>query len=329
MSVGIGSGIGAIFKAPLGGAVLAAEILYRDDIEVETLLPAIIASIVSYAIFGAFEGFTPLFGYLARYQVHNPLELVWFALIGVVCGLVGLLYAKGFYGLSALFERLPVTRCVRPALGGLVVGLVALCIPQVLGTGYGWVQESLGRESLLHLSLAVVLLLPFAKILATGFSIGSGGSGGVFGPGIVIGAFVGASIWRLLEPFAPGLPHEPGAFVVVGDDGVLWIHLACAARSHPHGRRDDRFDRDRGPGDDRGGTRHLDRAALRRHHLPEPAPQSDGESRWCFVCIAIGADLPRIAGGWAETSVRSSVSHQPVEYLDGVVRYFDGENEPI
>ena len=215
VSVGIGAGIGAIFKAPLGGAVLAAEILYRDDIEVETLLPAIIASIVSYAIFGAFEGFTPLFGYLARYQLHNPLELAWFALIGVVCGLVGLLYAKGFYGLSGLFDRLPVTRYVRPALGGLIVGVMALWIPQVLGTGYGWVQASLGRQSLLHMSLAVVLLLPFAKILATGFSIGSGGSGGVFGPGLVIGAFVGASLWRLLEPFAPGLPHEPGAFVVV------------------------------------------------------------------------------------------------------------------
>jgi chloride channel protein, CIC family len=214
VSVGIGSGIGAIFKTPLGGAVLAAEILYRDDIEFAALLPAMVASIVSYAIFGAFEGFTPLFGYLARFQLHDPLELLWFALIGVVCGFFGLLYATGFYGLKNLFDRLPVTRYVRPALGGLVVGAMALYMPQVLGTGYGWVQESLGRQSLLHLSLAIVLLLPFAKILATGFSIGSGGSGGVFGPGIVIGAFVGASLWRLLEPLAPGVPHDPGAFVV-------------------------------------------------------------------------------------------------------------------
>jgi CIC family chloride channel protein len=214
VSVGIGAGIGAIFKAPLGGAVLAAEILYRDDMEVATLLPAIVASIISYAVFGAFEGFTPLFGYLVGFQLHNPLELLWFALIGVVCGLVGLLYAKGFYGLQGLFERLPVTRYVRPALGGLVVGIMALYLPQVLGTGYGWVQVALGRQSLLHLSLVVVVLLPFAKILATGFSIGSGGSGGVFGPGIVIGAFVGASLWRLLEPFAPLVPHDPGAFVI-------------------------------------------------------------------------------------------------------------------
>lgn len=216
MSVGIGSGIGAIFKAPLGAAVLAAEIVYRDDMEVETLLPGIIASIVSYAVFGAFEGFTPLFGYLPRYRIGDPLSLAWFAVIGVAAGLVGLLYAKGFYGVADLFGRLPVTRYLRPAIGGLLVGTMALVVPEILGTGYGWVQLAFERRSLLHLSLAVVLVLPFARILATGLSIGSGGSGGIFGPGIVIGGFLGAAIWRLLEPIAPGVPHEPTVFVVVG-----------------------------------------------------------------------------------------------------------------
>ena len=215
VSVGIGSGIGAIFKAPLGGAVLAAEIVYRDDIEVEALLPAIIASVISYSVFGAFEGYAPIFGYVYAPGLSHPLELVWFALIGVCCGLVGLLYARGFYGLGDLFGRLPTTRYVKPAIGGLLVGTMALAIPQVLGTGYGWVQIALGRTSLLHMSLAIVLLLPFARIVATGFSIGSGGSGGIFGPGLVIGGFVGAGLWRLLEPIAP-VPHDPASFVIVG-----------------------------------------------------------------------------------------------------------------
>ncbi len=215
VSVGIGSGIGAIFKAPLGGAVLAAEIVYRDDIEVEALLPAIIASIISYTVFGAIEGYTPIFGYVHAPGLSHPLELAWFALIGICCGLVGLLYARGFYGLGDLFGRLPITRYVKPAIGGLLVGTMALGIPQVLGTGYGWVQLALGRTSLLHMSLAIVLLLPFARIVATGFSIGSGGSGGIFGPGLVIGGFVGAGLWRLLEPIAP-VPHDPASFVVVG-----------------------------------------------------------------------------------------------------------------
>ena len=216
VSVGIGSGIGAIFKAPLGAAVLAAEIVYRDDMEVETLLPGIIASIVSYAVFGAFEGFTPLFGYLPRYRIGDPLNLAWFAVIGVAAGLVGLLYAKGFYGVAGLFGRLPLTRYLRPAVGGVLVGTLALVVPEVLGTGYGWVQQAFDRQSLLHLSFALVLVLPFARILATGLSIGSGGSGGIFGPGIVIGGFLGAAIWRLLAPIAPGVPHEPTVFVVVG-----------------------------------------------------------------------------------------------------------------
>lgn len=216
VSVGIGSGIGAIFKAPLGGAVLAAEIVYRDDIEVETLLPAIIASIVSYAVFGAFEGFTPLFGYLPRYTIGDPLSLAWFAVIGVLAGVVGLLYAKGFYAVSDAFARLRLPRALKPAIGGLAVGLLALGVPEVLGTGYGWVQQAFGRTTLLHLPLVVVLALPFLRILATGLSIGSGGSGGIFGPGIVIGAFLGAATWRLLEPVAPGVPHEPTVFVVVG-----------------------------------------------------------------------------------------------------------------
>ena len=105
---------------------------------------------------------------------------------------------------------------MKPAIGGLLVGAIAVAIPEVLGTGYGWVQQALGRQSLLHMSLVIVLLIPFARILATGLSIGSGGSGGVFGPGLVIGAFTGAAVWRLLEPFAPGVPHDPATFVIVG-----------------------------------------------------------------------------------------------------------------
>jgi chloride channel protein, CIC family len=214
VSTGIGSGIGAIFGAPLGGAVLAAEIPYRDDIDPGALLPCFIASIVAFVIFGAVEGFTPLFGF-STYRFDNPADLGWFALIGILGGLIGLLYAKGFYGIMAGFGRLSVPRWVKPAIGGLLVGTMALAIPEVLGTGYGWVQQGLGRQ-LLGLPLWIVLVLPFARIVATGLSIGSGGSGGIFGPGMVIGAFVGASIWRLFEPIVPSMGHDPAPYVIVG-----------------------------------------------------------------------------------------------------------------
>jgi CIC family chloride channel protein len=212
---GIGSGIGAIFGAPLGGAVLATEILYRDDFEVEALLPAFIASIVGYAVWGSFEGFGPLFGYVGNYQLISAMPLLWFGVIGILGGLVGLLYAKGFYGMVELFARLPLPRWVRPAIGGLLVGCIALAIPEVLGTGYGWIQQSLGTH-LLQIPLWIVLILPFARILTTGLSIGSGGSGGIFGPGMVIGAFVGAAVWRLLDPVVPSLGHDPAPYVIVG-----------------------------------------------------------------------------------------------------------------
>jgi len=212
---GIGSGIGSIFGAPLGGAVLATEIMHRDDFEVEALLPSFIASIVGYVVFGSIEGFSPLFGYVESYRLTDARQLLWFGLIGILGGLIGLLYAKGFYGIADLFGRLPIPRWARPALGGLIVGCIALAIPQVLGTGYGWIQQSFGSQ-LMHIPLWIVLLLPFARIATTGLSIGSGGSGGIFGPGMVIGAFVGAAVWRLFEPVVPSLGHDPAPYVIVG-----------------------------------------------------------------------------------------------------------------
>lgn len=122
---------------------------------------------------------------------------------------------RSFYGLTALSKRLPFSRKLRPAVGGLCVGLIALALPQVLGTGYGWIQQAMSGQ-LSHLSLVILLALPIARILATSLSIGTGGSGGVFGPGMVIGAFTGLAVWRLLAPVVPAVGHSPAPFVVVG-----------------------------------------------------------------------------------------------------------------
>ena len=215
VTVGIGSGIGAIFRAPLGGAVLGAEILYRDDAEIDALVPSIIASIVAFSVFGAFESYDPIFGFLDGYRFSHPFQLVYFVAIGIASGLMGRLYAWSFYGLSDVFRRLRLPWIAKPVLGGLGTGLIGIALPGALGTGYGWVQVSMGK-GVLGLSLWVVLLLPFAKIAATSLSIGSGGSGGIFGPGMVIGGFTGAAIWRLLHGFAPQTPHQAATFVVVG-----------------------------------------------------------------------------------------------------------------
>lgn len=215
VAAGMGAGIGAIFRAPLGGAVMAAEILYIHDLEVEALIPSLIASIVGYSVYGAFFGYAPIFGAQPQLGFDSPIQLLYYAVLGVICGLVGILYSRSFYDLTAVFHRLRLPRWLKPAVGGLLVGGLGLLIPGALHMGYGWVQIGMTQQ-LLTLPLWLVLLLPFAKILATGLSIGSGGSGGIFGPGMVIGGMLGASFWRLGVGVLPQLPHDPAPFVIIG-----------------------------------------------------------------------------------------------------------------
>ena len=200
---------------PWAGPVLAAEILYKHDLEVEAVIPALIASIIGYSVFGAWSGWNPIFVTHGSLAFTSPPQLLYYVVLGLLCGLIGLLYARGFYGITHRFHRLRLPKWVKPGIGGLLVGLIGLVLPQALGMGYGWVQVSMG-PSLLSLPLWVILALPFAKILTTGLSIGSGGSGGIFGPGMVIGAMVGASVWRLCYHVLPGVPDTPGPFVIVG-----------------------------------------------------------------------------------------------------------------
>lgn len=218
VSLGIGSGIGAIFGAPLGGAVLAASIVYRRDFDYKALIPGFITSATAYAVLGSILGFDPLFGFVAAdYRFDHPLDLSWFVVLGIVAAGAGYLYARIFYSTVALTKRLPGHTVLKPALGGLAVGLLALLIPQILASGYGWAQKATVTATLMAIPLWIVLLLPLAKIIATSLSIGTGGSGGIFGPGIVIGAFVGAAVWRLGHLMhAPGVPDTPAVFVVVG-----------------------------------------------------------------------------------------------------------------
>lgn len=215
IATGIGAGIGAIFRAPLGGAVLAAEILYKNDLEIEAIIPALIASIIGYSVFGVWSGWSPIFATPGNLAFTSPPQLLYYIILGVLCGLVGVLYARGFYGITHIFQQIRLPNWIKPGIGGLMVGLIGLVLPQALGMGYGWVQVSMGT-GLLSLPLWVILLLPFAKIVTTGLTVGSGGSGGIFGPGMVIGGMLGATVWRLCYHVLPGIPTTPGPFVIVG-----------------------------------------------------------------------------------------------------------------
>jgi CIC family chloride channel protein len=156
VSTGMGAGIGAIFRAPLGGAVLAVEIPYREDVEADALVPAFIGSIVAYSVFGSTVGFSPIFGRVSGAGFTDPRQLIYYSLIGLAAGLVGRLYIGSFYGLTRWCKGWSIPRAVRPAVAGLAVGGLALLLPGVLGTGYGWVQAGLDRTTLLGLPLWVI-----------------------------------------------------------------------------------------------------------------------------------------------------------------------------
>ena len=216
-AAGIGAGIGAIFKAPFGGALLSAEILYKRDFEADALFPSFIASVIGFTIYGAWAGWTPIFGAGAHFQFTNPLSLGGYLILGLVAGGVGLLYPKTLYGLRDLFHRVKLPNYVKPAIGGLLVGLIGIWAPQALGMGYGYVQFGINSD-FTHIAAWLMAALVLIKILTTSLTIGSGGSGGVFGPGMVIGGFLGGALWAGLHAVTPGLVAgaNPGAFVVVG-----------------------------------------------------------------------------------------------------------------
>lgn len=215
LAVGIGAGVGAIFKAPLGGALLSAEILYLREFELEAIIPSLIASVVGFTIFAAWSGWDPVFGADLGYQFTDPASLGWYFVLGAVAAVVGIAYVRSFYGAQELFRGLRVPRVVQPAIGGLAVGLIALWRPEVLSMGYGWLQLAIEGDTV-QLATSTMLLLVVLKTVATALTIGSGGSGGVFAPGLFIGGMVGASMWALLHDSVPGMPPVAEPFVVVG-----------------------------------------------------------------------------------------------------------------
>jgi len=215
---GMAAGIGGMFRAPLGAALFAVEVLYSDpDFESEALIPAIISSIVSYIVVASLTGWNSIFQ-TADIHFARPHELVAYLVLGMVVAVVGVIYVKVFYGMrDNVFARMPIPDWTKPAVGGLLLAILALAVPQVLGGGYGWLQLTLDDQLPFKI---LVLLLP-AKILATSFTISSGGSGGVFAPSLVIGGVTGAIFADLVQRVAPQLAPPTAACVLVGMGGFF------------------------------------------------------------------------------------------------------------
>jgi len=225
VATGIGVGIGSIFKAPLGGALLAGEILYKRDMETETIILSLIASPIGYLIFCLFEGYNPVF--TMPPVSFAPIHLLFFALLGIIEGVVGIIYIKSFYGtsrvLSKFFEKINLPSHIKPAFGAFLSGLLVLALTRwidplaglgAVGTGYGFLQLAIYNA----IPWKLLLVIGIAKIITTSLTIGSGGSGGVFAPGLVIGGTIGGATGIILHNLLPSmipLSLIP-AFVAIG-----------------------------------------------------------------------------------------------------------------
>src|SRR5579862_2597457 len=268
MLAGVAGGIGAIFKAPLGGALFAAEVLYREpDFEHDAVMPGVISSVTAYSVFTSFFGYDRI---LNLGHDKAPLafptaggnawsELLHYAVLSLLCALVAFLFVKTLFTLEKrVFHPLPVPRVLKPALGGLALGALALLLagsisgvqsstPQTLGGsqpqhimagGYTYLQTVV--DSALNVSpvdswttwklagfLCVIIL---AKILATSLTIGSGGSGGVLFPTLFLGGVTGAAYAKFLRALDDGgwiprwlalSPNARGGMILVGMGGAF------------------------------------------------------------------------------------------------------------
>ncbi|MEZ6096413.1 MAG: chloride channel protein [Pirellulaceae bacterium] len=234
LAAGMGAGVGAIFRAPLAGALFAAEILYSDpEFESDVIVPAAMSSIIGYTVYTlslpANIRFAPLFGTGLNFPIESPLEFLLYGLLAFFLVAVAIVYIKTFYGVHSLFKKLPIPRHFAPALGAGMAATIGVGLwyffnknnaaLSVLSTGYGILQDSLSPD--LSPSVTLLLCVALAKILTTSLTISSGGSGGVFGPSMVIGGCTGAAFGQIVHKLFPNVVQHPQAFVIVGMAGFF------------------------------------------------------------------------------------------------------------
>jgi len=218
MMAGVAGGIGSIFRAPLGAAFFSAEVLYSEpEFEYLALLPGLISSITGYCIYCSYAGWGFLFN-VPPISFHQPRQLPVYVLLGLVCGVVGVIYPKVFYGArDKIFRPMRIPTWTKPAVGALALGLIAVVFPQALGMGYGYMQQVIQGD----FTIRFLIVFATMKIVATSLTISSGGSGGVFGPSLVIGGAIGAAFGRTAAVYLPGIAPDPVACTMVGMGGFF------------------------------------------------------------------------------------------------------------
>lgn len=217
MLAGTAAGLGAIFKAPLAGALTSVEVLYREDFESNAFATSIVSSVIAFTVYVAFVGTAPVIVGVPAFPFTNFPELLACALLGMFCFPFSYLYVRCYDESESRFSRWKIPDWTKPAVGGAFVGAIILAFPEVAGGGFEFVAQIMqGMVPHTLLGLAILLGIALAKIVATAFTVGSGGAGGVFGPSLFIGGVLGAVFAGLCEIIAPGAVRNPEMFILVG-----------------------------------------------------------------------------------------------------------------
>ncbi len=215
VAAGAGAGIGATFNAPIAGALFAVEVIL-GEFGIFSFSPIIIASVIatltSRLLIGDFAAFT-----VPKYTLLSVWEIGPYILLGIISGLVAIVFIDTLYFLEEKFDNLRLHPLLRPALGGLIVGVIGIFMPHIFGASYEPIDACLKNQ----LGFWLVFLLVFAKILSTSLTLGSGGSGGIFAPSLFMGAMAGSFIGSIFHKYFPSSISSPGAFSLVGMGAVV------------------------------------------------------------------------------------------------------------
>jgi CIC family chloride channel protein len=213
---GAAAGIAAAFNAPIAGALFAVEIILMD-FTVAQFSPIVISSVVATVVSHTFEGNYPAF-IVPGYQLVSSYEFIFYFLLGIISGLVSFLFIKTLYFFEDFFDyRFKFPDNFKPAIGGIIIGLIALYFPHIMGTGYDTINNALNGKVVWYLAM----LLIFVKIFATSITLGSGGSGGIFAPSLFIGAVFGSFLGSVIGIYFPDITASPGAYALVAMGGLL------------------------------------------------------------------------------------------------------------
>jgi len=212
---GAAAGIAATFNAPIAGSMFALEIIL-GDFGLATFSPIVISSVTATAISRHFLGDMPAF-IVPAYELVSAWEFPLYAVLGLFCALIAVTFTRVLYRLEDTFDAIKFPEYLKAAVGGLIIGVMALLFPHILGVGYGAIDLSLSQM----IPWWFMFLLILCKILATSITIGSGGSGGIFAPSLFLGAMTGGFFGMVIHHVFPGATASPGAYSVVGMGAVV------------------------------------------------------------------------------------------------------------